>query len=106
MKHGVSELSDSVLAELARQALAQSAERLGVDACELARGLADGRIAELILTLRRARSWAYLSDLDRIERLLSDLDLETAEAPAATPAVDPGRSVAEGGDGVAALEGR
>lgn len=95
MKHGVSELSDSVLAELARQALARSAERLGVDACELARGLADGRIAELILTLRRARSWAYLSDFDRIERLL-----------AAPPAVGPGHSVADGGDGVAALEGR
>ena len=74
MKNGVSPLADSVLAELSRQALAESAGRLGVDPCRLARSLRGGRIAELILALRHARSWAYPSDCRKIEALLDGID--------------------------------
>lgn len=83
MKNDVSPLSDSVLAELSRQALAESAGRLGVDPCRLARSLRGGRIAELILTLRHARSWAYPSDCRKIEALLAGIDGEEGDgAPA------------------------
>lgn len=82
MKNDVSPLSDSVLAELSRQALAESAGRLGVDPCRLARSLRGGRIAELILTLRHARSWAYPSDCRKIDALLAGIDGEAGDGPA------------------------
>lgn len=79
MKNDVSPLADSVLAELSRQALAESAGRLGIDPCRLARSLRGGRIAELILTLRHARSWAYPSDCRKIEALLAGIDGEAGD---------------------------
>lgn len=80
MNNEGSALSDSVLAELSRQALAESAGRLGVDPRQLARSLGGGRIAELILVLRHARSWAYPSDRQRIEDLLEVIEGESHAA--------------------------
>jgi hypothetical protein len=81
MRNDVSSLSDSVLAELSRQALSRSADRLGVDPCRLARSLRDGRIAEMILVLRQARSWAYPSDKQRIDELLEGIERDTNGPP-------------------------
>lgn len=89
MKNDVSPLSDSVLAELSRQALAESAGRLGVDPCRLARSLRGGRIAELILTLRHAHSWAYPSDCRKIEALLAGIDGEAGDGSPQVPGQSP-----------------
>lgn len=66
---------DALLAELSRQAVAGAAARLQVDPYRLARGLADGRIADLLLELRSTAYWAHPRDRDRIESLLDEVYL-------------------------------
>lgn len=74
MRYERNAATDAVLAELSRQALEGAADRLGVDPLDLARGLARGRLADLILELKMARNWAYPRDRDRIEDLLEGID--------------------------------
>lgn len=74
MRYERNAATDAVLAELSRQALEGAADRLGVDPLDLARGLARGRLADLILELKVARYWAYPRDRDRIEDLLAGID--------------------------------
>ena len=67
--------SDALLAEISRQAVAGAAARLQVDPYRLARGLGDGRIADLLLELRSTAYWAHPRDRDRIESLLDEVYL-------------------------------
>lgn len=67
--------NDALLAELSRQAVAGAAARLQVDPYRLARGLNDGRIADLLLELRSTAYWAHPRDRDRIESLLDEVYL-------------------------------
>ena len=75
MAVGTDASSDALLAEISRQAVAGAAARLQVDPFRLARGLGDGRIADLLLELRSAAYWAHPRDRDRIESLLDEVYL-------------------------------
>jgi len=73
--------SDAFLGELSRQAFVRAAERLQIDPLALAKGLANRRLADLVLELRTAVYWAYPRDRERIEQLLEGLDRQSDRGP-------------------------
>jgi hypothetical protein len=52
------------------EAVRQAAARLRIAPARLARGLGDGRLANLVLELATARHWAQAADRQRIDDLL------------------------------------
>jgi len=95
--------SDAFLGELSRQAFVRAAERLQVDPLALAKGLANGRLADLVLELRTAVYWAYPRDRERIEELLEGLDRGPERGPAILPSRDRGPAAGRGAAAPAAL---
>lgn len=61
---------DEMLVDLCRDAIRVAAARLRIAPARLARGLSDGRLADLVLELATARHRAQAADRQRIDDLL------------------------------------
>lgn len=92
--------TDAFVAEAARQAVVQAADRLYVEPMRLAKGLGNGRLANLLIELQAARSWAYPCDRDRIDGLLEEVQREIGKEVPDRPSLHR-RTLAGAGDSLA-----